>query len=106
MAETGFTGPVSEFNRTTGFYPVSVRNRFSERKPRSHAYAPLSPVPHYNPAQGDLVGGNFWDMHATGRRLGKGAAEQESRSQKSGQDDRWNFCLTAGTLVPANQEIR
>jgi hypothetical protein len=30
----------------------------------------------------------------------------QSRSQKSGQDDRWNFCLTAGTLVPANQEIR
>jgi hypothetical protein len=20
------------------------------------------------------------------------------------QDDKWNFCLTAGTLVPANQE--
>jgi len=24
---------------------------------------------HYNPGQGDLVGGNFWDMRATGRRL-------------------------------------
>ena len=21
-----------------------------------------------------------------------------------GQDDEWNFCLTTGTLVPANQE--
>jgi hypothetical protein len=21
-----------------------------------------------------------------------------------GQDDKWNFCLTAGTLVPTNQE--
>jgi cytochrome c peroxidase len=42
----------------------------------SHAYAPLSPVLHYNPGQGDLVGGNFWDMRATGRRLGNPAAEQ------------------------------
>src|SRR5262249_17682556 len=37
---------------------------------------PLAPVLHYNPAQGDLVGGNFWDMRATGRRLGNPAAEQ------------------------------
>src|SRR3982075_2701247 len=76
MPETGFTGPVSELNRTTGAYPGSVRTRFSNRKPQSHAYAPLSPVLHYNPGQGDLVGGNFWDMRATGRRLGHPAAEQ------------------------------
>src|ERR1700716_2759794 len=76
MPETGFTGPVSELNRTTGSYPGSVRTRFSDRKPQSHAYAPLSPVLHYNSAQGDLVGGNFWDMRATGRRLGNPAAEQ------------------------------
>src|SRR5271156_1083707 len=44
MPETGFTGPVSELNRTTGSYPGSVRTRFSNRKPQSHAYAPLSPV--------------------------------------------------------------
>lgn len=74
--ETGFTGPVSELNRTTASYPGSVRTRFSNRKPQSHAYAPLSPVLHYNPGQGDLVGGNFWDMRATGRRLGNPAAEQ------------------------------
>ena len=74
--ETGFTGPVSELNRTTGSYPGSVRTRFSQRKPQTHAYAPLSPVLHYNPGQGDLVGGNFWDMRATGRRLGNPAAEQ------------------------------
>jgi cytochrome c peroxidase len=74
--ETGFTGPVSELNRTTASYPGSVRSRFSNRKPQSHAYAPLSPVLHYNPGQGDLVGGNFWDMRATGRRLGSPAAEQ------------------------------
>jgi cytochrome c peroxidase len=53
-----------------------VRTRFSNRKPQSHAYAPLSPVLHYNPGQGDLVGGNFWDMRATGRWLGNPAAEQ------------------------------
>jgi cytochrome c peroxidase len=76
MPEAGFTGPVSELNRTTGSYPGSVRTRFSERKPQSHAYAPLSPVLHYNPGRGDLVGGNFWDMRATGRRLGNPAAEQ------------------------------
>lgn len=76
MPETGFTGPISELNRTTGSYPGSVRTRFSERKPQTHTYAPLSPVLHYNEGQGDLVGGNFWDMRATGRRLGNPAAEQ------------------------------
>src|ERR1700675_871776 len=76
MPEAGFTGPVSELNPPPGAYPGSVRPRFSNRKPQSHAYAPLSPVLHYNSAQGDLVGGNFWDMRATGRRLGNPAAEQ------------------------------
>jgi cytochrome c peroxidase len=76
MPEMGFTGPISGLNGTTGSYPGSVRTRYSERKPQSHAYAPLSPVLHYNPGQGDLVGGNFWDMRATGRRLGNPAAEQ------------------------------
>ena len=38
MPEAGFSGPVSELNRTTGSYPGSVRTRFSERKPQSHAF--------------------------------------------------------------------
>ena len=76
MPETGFTGPISELNRTTGSYPGSVRSRFGNRKPQTHAYAALAPVLHYNPGRGDLVGGNFWDMRATGRRLGNPAAEQ------------------------------
>src|SRR6202162_5745257 len=76
MPETGFTGPISELNRTTGAYPGSVRTRYSQRKPQTHAYAPLSPVLHYNPGQGDLVGATFWDMRETGRRLGNPAAEQ------------------------------
>ena len=28
----------------------------------------------------------------------------ESRLRKSAQDDKWSFCLTAGTLCPTNQE--
>ena len=28
----------------------------------------------------------------------------QSRSRKSAQDDKWSFCLMAGTLWPANQE--
>jgi cytochrome c peroxidase len=76
MPETGFTGPVSALNQTTGAYPGSVRTRFSNRVPQTHSYAALAPMLHYNPGQGDLVGGNFWDMRATGRRLGNPAAEQ------------------------------
>jgi cytochrome c peroxidase len=76
MPETGFTGPVSALNDTTGSYPGSVRTRFSNRVPQTHSYAALAPMLHYNPGQGDLVGGNFWDMRATGRRLGNPAAEQ------------------------------
>ena len=29
---------------------------------------------------------------------------EESWSRKSEQGDKWSFCLTAGTLCPANQE--
>jgi len=32
-------------------------------------------------------------------------ARKESWPRKSAQEDRWSFCLTAGTLCPANQEI-
>ena len=76
MPETGFSGPISQLNATTGAYPGSVRTRFGNRKPQTHSYAALSPVLHYNVLAGDLVGGNFWDMRATGRRLGSPAAEQ------------------------------
>jgi cytochrome c peroxidase len=76
MPDTGFTGPISELNSTTVAYPGSVRTRFSQRKPQTHAYAPFAPRLHYNASQGDFVGGNFWDMRATGIRLGSAAAEQ------------------------------
>ena len=32
------------------------------------------------------------------------ATQGQSRPQESEQDDKWSFCLTAGTLCPANQE--
>ena len=76
MPEAGFAGPVSELNRTTAAYPGSVRTRFNERVPQTHGYASFSPVLHYNALQGDLVGGAFWDMRATGLRLNSPLAEQ------------------------------
>ena len=76
MPETGFSGPVSALNQTTVAYPGSVRTRYSGRKPQSHTYAGFSPVLHYNPEQGDFVGGQFWDMRATGLRLDSALAEQ------------------------------
>jgi hypothetical protein len=30
--------------------------------------------------------------------------DAQSRFRKSAQDDKWSFCLTVGTLCPANQE--
>jgi hypothetical protein len=30
--------------------------------------------------------------------------ESKSRLRKSARDDKWSFCLTAGTLCPTNQE--
>ena len=76
MPETGFTGPVSSLNASTVAYPGSIRTRFSSRKPQSHTYATFAPVMHYNQQKGDLVGGNFWDMRATGTRLNNPVPEQ------------------------------
>jgi len=74
--ETGFTGPIQSLNQSTVSYPGSVRTRFSNRKPQSYMYAPFAPVLHYNELQGDFVGGNFWDMRASGYRLQNPSAEQ------------------------------
>jgi cytochrome c peroxidase len=76
MPETGFSGPVSALNQTTVSYPGSIRSRFSERRPQTHAYVSYAPVLHYNALQGDFVGGAFWDMRATGLRLNSPLAEQ------------------------------
>ena len=37
-------------------------------------------------------------------RIRRPFVRRQSRSRKSAQDDKWSFCLTAGTLWPANQE--
>ncbi|HET7886280.1 MAG TPA: cytochrome c peroxidase [Bradyrhizobium sp.] len=84
--ETGFTGGVSLWNKTIVAQPGSVADtiaarpapnfRISARKPQSYGYAPLAPVLEYNAAQHVFVGGNFWDMRATGLRLGNPAAAQ------------------------------
>ena len=76
MPETGFTGPVSALNQTTVSYPGSIRTRFGKRRPQTYGYVSFSPVLHYNALQGDLVGGAFWDMRATGLRLNSPLAEQ------------------------------
>ena len=84
---SGFTGGSSFFNATTSADPGSVpitnsngttspNNRISSRRPQTYAYAPFSPVLHYNNTQNDFYGGNFWDMRAGGIRLGNPAAEQ------------------------------
>jgi cytochrome c peroxidase len=83
---TGFRGSTSIFNATTASQPggVAVTNavppapnaRFSARNPQTYAYAPFSPILHYNATQNSFYGGNFWDMRATGIRLTNPAAEQ------------------------------
>ena len=83
---TGFRGSSSVFNATTASQPggVPITNatppepnyRFGPRNPQSYAYAAFAPILHYNATQASFYGGNFWDMRATGIRLGNPAAEQ------------------------------
>jgi cytochrome c peroxidase len=85
-SRAGFTGGTSIFNFTTVAQPggTPILNatspgpniRFGPRKPQSYAYAAFAPILHYNTAVNDFYGGNFWDMRATGIRLGNPAAEQ------------------------------
>ena len=55
---------------------VNRTTRFSQREPQSYMYATFAPVLHYNALEGDFVGGNFWDMRASGYRLQNPSAEQ------------------------------
>jgi cytochrome c peroxidase len=83
---TGFRGSTSIFNATTASQPGGVpitnatppepNQRFGPRNPQTYAYAPFSPILHYNATQNSFYGGNFWDMRATGLRLTNPAAEQ------------------------------
>jgi cytochrome c peroxidase len=82
----GFTGGSSFFNATTSALPgsVPITNaggkgpdfRISSRRPQTYAYAPFSPVLHFNNTVMDFYGGNFWDMRAGGIRLENPASEQ------------------------------
>lgn len=86
VPETGFTGGVSLWNQTIVAQPGSAADpaakppapnyRISARKPQSYGYAPFSPILQYDAVQQQFTGGNFWDMRATGFRLGNPAAEQ------------------------------
>ncbi len=76
IAETGFTGGISIFNEENTAYPGSVVHRSSSRRPMSYAYAPFAPPFHYDASQSDFVGGNFWDMRATGLKTGIASGDQ------------------------------
>ena len=105
--ETGFTGPIQSLNLSTVSYPGSVRTRFSQRKPQSYMYATFAPVLHYNALQGDFVGGNFWDMRASGYRLQSPSAEQAqgppTRDRRDGPARLGLSCVSAfeGSLPQA-----
>ncbi|MDB5040496.1 MAG: cytochrome peroxidase [Candidatus Eremiobacteraeota bacterium] len=86
IPETGFQGGIELINRTIVNQPGSVRTRFSLRKPPSAAYAAFSPPLQYPTKPGEakcshcFIGGNFWDVRATGVRLGNPAAAQAEGS--------------------------
>lgn len=71
----GFTAPDPKINAGGNVMPGST-GAFAIRKPPSAAYATPAPVLFFDEADGTFVGGNFWDGHATGARLGNPAAEQ------------------------------
>jgi len=103
MPEAGFTGPVSALNQTTVSYPGSIRTRFGGRNPQTHTYASFSPVLHYNAVQGDMVGGAFWDMRATGIRLNSPLAEQAQGPRSTRQ--RWGW-LTPPVSFTGHHRVR
>ncbi len=72
----GFSGPVALINKKTAANPGSVAMRAGLRKPMSLAYATYAPVLAYNNAASAFVGGNFWDMRATGLVTGSASADQ------------------------------
>jgi hypothetical protein len=86
VADTGFTNPSSRLAPALIDFPGSVKItnvsrhhpnvRIGDRRPQTYGYAPYMQVLHYDSVQKDFYGGNFWDMRATGLRLGNPAAEQ------------------------------
>ncbi len=86
MPQTGFQGAIESLNKGEVAQPGSVRTRFSLRKPPSAAYAAFSPPLFYadKPGEGKcshcFIGGNFWDLRATGLRLQNPTAMQAEGS--------------------------
>lgn len=78
MPYVAFGGPIPSVNLTMSAYPGSVHYRAVGRTPMRYTYAPYFPVLHYNEAQQDFYGGNFWDGRATGYQLQNPNAEQAS----------------------------
>lgn len=73
--QVGMTGPDEKINRFGGVYEGAVHGRFGNRRPPTAAYAGDSPVLHMD-ADGNFVGGMFWDGRATGETFGDPLAEQ------------------------------
>jgi cytochrome c peroxidase len=86
MPQTGFQGAIESLNKAEVAQPGSVRTRFSLRKPPSAAYAAFSPPLLYADKPGEakcthcFIGGNFWDLRATGLRLQNATAMQAEGS--------------------------
>ena len=88
MPQTGFQGAIESLNRSGGAIaqPGSVRTRSGLRKPPSAAYAAFSPPLFYADKPGEakcshcFIGGNFWDLRATGLRLQSPTAMQAEGS--------------------------
>ena len=74
--EVGFTGGISSINATLMAYSGALFYRWAQRKPQSYGYAPFAPVLHYDAASGQFVGGNFWDLRATGEMTGNPSGDQ------------------------------
>src|SRR5260370_7929773 len=86
MPQTGLQGAIESLNRRGVAQPGSVMSRFSSRKPPSAAYAAFSPPLFYADKPGVakcsycFIGGNFWDLRATGLRLQNPTAMQAEGS--------------------------
>lgn len=86
MPQTGYQGALETINLKGVAQPGSVRTRFSLRKPPSAAYAVYSPPLIYADKPGEakcthcFIGGNFWDLRATGLRLQNATAMQAQGS--------------------------
>ena len=73
--DVGWTGPDEQVNVHSAVYEGSIAGRKGNRKPPASAYATFAPVLALD-ANGQPVGGNFWDGRATGWKLGTPASDQ------------------------------